>query len=72
MAVPYGVDGMLTFASTCGPDTPPAELVTLAKGLAKAVTEQRDAIHAHRGVIVAIADEDGGDMVRRLDEAWPL
>ncbi|MDN5859771.1 MAG: hypothetical protein L0H84_14220 [Pseudonocardia sp.] len=72
MPVPYDLDGMLHLAATATTDTPHTDLVTLAKGLAKAVHEQRNAILAHRGVIIAIADQDGDDMVHRLDEAWPL
>lgn len=48
-----------------------AQLVTLARNLARHVEEQHRALVEHRGAIVAIHD-NGVEIAERLDERWPL
>lgn len=51
--------------------TDPAQLVGALKALARERADLVKALTAHRGVIVAIAEDDGEEMVERLENAWP-
>lgn len=67
----YTTRRALEVADTLTQDTDREELVAALRYLAQDTRKLTAALHAHRGVIVAVAEDKGDEMVDRLEQAWP-